>query len=229
MNEVDYMSRLELQPISKELTTQEKAYEQIKKSILSGNIPSKAIFTEVQLAETLNISRTPVRAALQDLLNEGLITLVPRKGVMVREVTESEQDELFLLRIAIETKVIKRVAKQITDKQVEELQNICEEQKEEIRTKDSLKFIELDMKFHQKIIDILKFNFIKQVLKNANDILILTGLKALGQPDRAVNIVAEHEKIVMALKERDVEAAANYMKEHLISTRESLQAIDSNR
>src|SRR5699024_10898130 len=177
------MSKIELSPINK-LTTQERVYKEIKKSILNGNLSSRAIFTEGQLAESLETSRTPVRAALQDLTNEGLIVTIPRKGVMVRELTSEEQDELFFIRVAIETELAKRVVNYINDDHITRLKEIYGKQEEAKSRIDGVKFIELDLKFHLTIIDITNFEFSKQIILNMHNLSILAGLKALNQKGR---------------------------------------------
>lgn len=221
------MSKIELNPINK-LTTQERVYKEIKKSILNGNISSRAIFTEGQLAESLETSRTPVRAALQDLTNEGLIVTIPRKGVMVRELTAEEQDELFFVRVAIETELAKRVVNDITDDDVKKLWDIYEDQIEAMSSLDGVKFIELDLKFHLTIIDITNFEFSKQIILNMHNLSILAGLKALSKKGRMEIVLSEHKKIIDALENRDGELAAKYMKLHLDSTNETLRVVDSS-
>ncbi|TVX83011.1 GntR family transcriptional regulator [Peribacillus simplex] len=123
--------RIQLKPIEKERTTQDKIYKQIKKAILFGGIASDEIFTEVQLAERLNTSRTPVRAAIQDLVKDGLLVSIPRKGLTVRKITPEEQDEIFLLRSAIEVESVKKLTQEITTPEQLRLLKLILKQQEE--------------------------------------------------------------------------------------------------
>ncbi|SDJ06290.1 GntR family transcriptional regulator [Alteribacillus bidgolensis] len=160
------MEGLQLKPITKEKTTQDKVYKQIKKTILNGGISSEEIFTEVQLAETLNTSRTPVRAALQDLIKEGLLVSIPRKGLTVRKITPEEQDEIFLLRSSIEVQAVKKLTEVITTpEQLKVLKIIYKQQEEAMGRDDGIKFIDLDQEFHLSLTRLANFNIIEQVLQ----------------------------------------------------------------
>lgn len=223
---VRIMANFNLKPIEKEQTTQEKVYEQIKKSILNGEITSDTTFTEVQLAESLNTSRTPVRAALQDLVNEGLVISVPRKGFTVRKITQEEQDEIFLLRISIETKVIIKVADIITDAQLKALKEIYHEQEQAMLSENVIKFIDLDQEFHINLVKIGRYKLIEQILLNLHDLTKLIGLKALSHQGRMKNVLLEHGEIIAALENKDSELAAQRMKEHLMKTNDTLNIID---
>lgn len=221
------MKKLELTPIVK-LTTQEIVYNEIKKSILNGNFSTNEFYTEEKLAESLNTSRTPVRAALQDLLNEGIVEYVPRKGMKVREVTPQEQNELFMIRGAIETKFITIIVDQISDIDIEELTNIYNKQKELLDNGDAVGFIEEDLKFHSRIIDVGNYDIAKEVLLRMHNMSIIIGLKALKHEGRMKTVLAEHKQILQALKDRDRDKAAAYMKTHLETTNKVLRIIDSD-
>lgn len=220
------MSDLNLKPIVREQTTQEKVYERLKKSILNGEITEDAIFTEVQLAELLDTSRTPVRAALQDLMNEGLVVSVPRKGLMVRKITKEEQNEILLVRVSIETEVIKKVASKIQAKHLAKLKQIIAAQEKAMLERDSVTFIALDQEFHLYFVEIAGFNLINQILLNMHNLSMLVGLKALSHQGRMKNVLLEHENLVAALEVKDPELAAERMKTHLFSTNEILNMID---
>ncbi|PWA12537.1 GntR family transcriptional regulator [Pueribacillus theae] len=220
------MANLDLKPIEKEQTTQEKVYEQIKESILNGKIADDTIFTEVQLAKSLQTSRTPIRAALQDLLNEGLIISVPRKGLTVRKITPEEQDEIFLLRISIETKVIKKVADIISETQLKALREIYNEQEKAMLSEDVIKFIDLDQEFHISLVKIAGYKLIEQILLNLHNLTKLIGLKALSHQGRMKNVLLEHGEIIASLESKDSELAAQRMKQHLMTTNDTLNIID---
>jgi DNA-binding GntR family transcriptional regulator len=220
------MGNFDLKPIVKEQTTQEKVYSQIKESILNGVIDSSSVFTEVKLAEFLNTSRTPVRAALQNIEAEGLIVPIHRKGYTVRKVSPEDQEEIFLLRNSIETQVITRVAAIITTKQLTGLHKLLEEQEKAMMNEDGINFIDLDTEFHIRMARIGKYNLIEQILLNLQDLSKLIGLKALSQQGRMKNVLVEHKQIVAALEERDSDLAVQRMMDHLKNTHNTLNLLD---
>lgn len=217
------MSKFNLKPILKDTTTKEKVYHQIKDVILNGQISSEDIFTEVKLAEYLNTSRTPVREALQDLLKEGLIISVPRKGLTVRKVTKNEVEQIFFLRKSIEREVVHKLSVTITTEQLEYLQEICRAQEEAMKNNDEVSFINLDQKFHVSLTEFAEYELIRQILLNLHNLSHLIGLQALKKKNRMNEVLEEHLAIIATLKNGDADAAMSRIAEHLAATYESIQ------
>ena len=223
------LESLNLQPIVKEETTKERVYRHLKESILSGEISNDVIFTEVQLAELLNTSRTPVRESVQDLLREGILTSIPRKGLQVRSISIIEQEQIFLLRTSIETDAISKLTKSITDDQIKALKDVYTKQVKAKEENNNLKFIDLDQEFHMLSVKFLGYNLIEQVLLNLHELTRLIGLKALKKYGRMEEVLKEHESIISALEKRDSEVAIVAMKKHLINTSETLETIQKSK
>ncbi|WP_341302164.1 GntR family transcriptional regulator [Lysinibacillus sp. FSL H8-0500] len=223
------MEEVQLKPIAKEKTTQDKVYKQIKKAILFGGITSDEIFTEVQLAETLNTSRTPVRAAIQDLVKEGLLVAIPRKGMTVKKITKEEQDEIFLVRSAIEVEAVKKLIEIITStEQLKSLKIILKQQEEALENDDAIRFIELDHEFHLSLTKLAKFTIIEQILTNLHNLTQLIGLRAVRKPGRMRSVLIEHQQIVQAIEEKNPELASKMIVNHLENTKETLVVIDNS-
>lgn len=217
------MDVVSLKPIKKEITTQDKVYKQIKKAILFGGISQDEIFTEVQLAETLNTSRTPVRAALQDLVKEGLLVSIPRKGVTVRKITQEEQDEIFLLRSSIEVQVVKKLTEVITSPdQLKILRLIVEQQQEALENEDAIRFIELDHEFHLSLTRLANYSIMEEVLQNLHNLTQLMGLKAIRKQGRMKNVIKEHSEIIQSLETRNSELVSAVILNHLDNTKDTL-------
>ncbi|WP_051620897.1 GntR family transcriptional regulator [Paenibacillus sp. UNC451MF] len=215
--------KFNMNPIVKHTTTKERAYNEIKKVILNGYISSKEIFTEVQLADSLNTSRTPVREALLDLMKEGLITSIPRKGMTIRTVTESEIEQIFLVRTSVESEVIKSLAETITEQQLEQLKRSCKQQEKAMFENDDVRFIHLDQQFHSTLIHFAGFELIEQTLLNFHNLSQLIGLKAVKKSNRMQEVLMEHLKIISTLEQRKPDSAVLTMIEHLQRTKESIR------
>lgn len=223
------MDLIQLKPIKKEKTTQDKVYKQLKQAILSGGIPSNEIFTEVQLAQTLDTSRTPVRAAIQDLVKEGLLVSIPRKGLTVRNITPEEQEEIFLLRRTIEVEVVKKLTEVVTSpKQLKGLHLIIEQQEEALEKEDAIKFIELDHEFHLSLTRLAKLSVIEQVLHNLHNLTQLMGLRAVRKSGRMKDVLTEHCQIIQALEEKNPDLASQLVLNHLNNTKETLTDIENS-
>ncbi len=223
------MEGAHLKPIEKEKTTQDKVYKQIKKAILFGGITSDEIFTEVQLAESLNTSRTPVRAAIQDLVKEGLLVSIPRKGITVKKLTDEEQKEIFLLRSAIEVEAVKKLIKIISSSdQLRSLKLILKKQEEALQNDDAIRFIELDHEFHLSLTKLAKFSIMEQILTNLHNLTQLMGLRAVRKPGRMKSVLIEHQEIIQAIEKKNPELASKMILNHLEKTKETLMVIDNS-
>ncbi|WP_078429846.1 GntR family transcriptional regulator [Alkalihalobacterium alkalinitrilicum] len=219
------MSEFNLRPIHKEETTKERVYRQIKEAILKGDITDNQFFTETQLADSLNISRTPVREALQNLMKESLIVSTPRKGFKVKTITPKEQEEILLLRKSIETKTIEQLARQITEEQLAYFKELRAKQIKAMKANDNLTFIEIDQEFHLSIVRFIGYQLIEEILLNLHELTRLIGLKAIKKYGRMDEVIEEHRKIISALEQGEATLAANLMYEHLTATGESLDEI----
>ncbi|MGR6342299.1 GntR family transcriptional regulator [Priestia megaterium] len=223
------MESIQLKPIEKEKTTQDKVYKEIKKAILFGGITSDEIFTEVQLAERLNTSRTPVRAAIQDLVKEGLLISIPRKGLAIKKITPEEQEEIFLLRSAIEVEAVKKLTEVITSpEQLRVLKLILKQQEEALENDDAIRFIELDHEFHLSLTRLANFTIIERVLKNLHNLTQLMGLKAVSRQGRMKNVLMEHNQIIQSIEEKDSKQASQVILNHLEKTKETLIIVDNS-
>ncbi|KAB2329574.1 GntR family transcriptional regulator [Cytobacillus depressus] len=216
---------LNVNPI-KPQTTKEIVYDEIKNAIFNGNIKKDEIITEMILAHSLNISRTPVREAVGDLLKDGLLVAVPRKGLKVREITPSEKDQIIFLRVSIETEGLRRVIPSITANQIQFLKEVIEQQKKAMEKNDRIKFIELDQKFHRKILYFAEQHLLEDILLNLYNLTRLIGHKALAKNGRMEEVLEEHLRIVEALELKDVKQATELMEEHLVQTKESIDIVE---
>lgn len=216
------MKRFNLTPIVREETTKERAYKEIKTAILNGAIPPDEIFTEVKLAESLNTSRTPVREAVQDLIKEGLIITIPRKGLAVKKISKHEIEQIFMLRTSIESEVIRKLTSMISDSQLELLNDICREQEIAMDNNDGITFINLDQTFHLTLTRFAGYELVEQVLLNLHDLSTLIGLQAVKQKNRMFEVIQEHREIIAAMTTLDAEKAAVSIIKHLEKTKLSL-------
>ncbi|CAM3574682.1 GntR family transcriptional regulator [Cytobacillus oceanisediminis] len=221
------MSNLNMNPV-KSKTTKEIVYDEIKNAIFNGNIKGDEVITETILAQSLNTSRTPVREAVGDLLKDGLLVSVPRKGLKVREITPSEKDQIIFLRISIETEGLKRIIPVIKPSHIQYLNDLIEMQKEAMEKNDRIEFIELDQKFHRKILFFAEQHLLGDILLNLYNLTRLIGHQALAKKGRMEEVIVEHSQIVEALQIMDELQATKLMEQHLLQTKESIEIVEGN-
>lgn len=214
---MDNLSQVELHP-SKPL--RDIVFEHLREAILDGRLLPKQRLMEIQLAEILGVSRTPIREAIRKLELEGLIIMTPRKGAYVADVSLKEVIEVLEVRASLEGLGAILAAKKATEEGIIQLEKNTEELEKYVKEKNLTKMIEWDGKFH----DILFSQG-----KNEKLIYTINSLRTQVRRFRVIyfteyevtseKIIDEHKNIIKALKERDEEKAFKMAKEHIYEIR----------
>lgn len=219
------MEKIDLKPIARKKTTKEIVYDDLKRAILTGSINNQEILTETMLSETLEISRTPIREAVADLIKEGLLVQIPRKGFHVREITQNEKEQIMFLRLSIETEGLRKLSPVITKEQLQTLRGFVLQQEQEIKRDDRIKYIELDQLFHRQILTFANQNLLEQILQEMYNLTRLVGHNALMKEGRMIEVIQEHRQILDALEKGDSSEAVELMKNHLEITKANVKAV----
>jgi len=204
-----------MKPIAQRKTVKVSVYDELKKAILQGEIGSDEILTETMLADSLEISRTPIREAVADLVNEGLLVQIPRKGFHVPKLTSVEIEQITFLRVSIESEGLRKLAPIITDEKFYKLKDIVDRQRQEMKKGDSINFIELDQLFHRQLLSFSNQNLLEDVLLKVYNLTRLLGHNALMKDGRMGEVLVEHSNIIQALANKNSEEAIDLMKTHL--------------
>ncbi len=193
-------------------------YEYIKKEIILGNLEPGSVFDEIKIAEALKVSRTPVREAVLKLAGEGYLTIIPRKGTLVSNISIKDIKEVYEARIIIECGSIKEITNinsEILYKWKSYYNNLLEKNIKE----DEDVLNDIDKEFHLDISNFLSNKIIQKEVENLMDksarIRYLSNKTNKGRYIESIN---EHLTIIDALIENDLEKCAELMKEHLISS-----------
>ncbi|MBO8162133.1 MAG: GntR family transcriptional regulator [Brevibacillus sp.] len=203
----------------------QQVYEEIKNAIINHQIlPGEPLY-ERNLSESLGISRTPIREAIQQLELEGWVKSIPRKGTFVNNISEKDVEEVLQLRRAIEGLVMELLIPTITDEQLEKVEQIYFSQS--AQREDNKRFIAIDKDFHNYLAELSGNSRVVQLMQTISDQMRWFGIRALNQLGRAEQTLREHEMILTALKKRDLAAAKEAIFTHIehtrIAVRKSLQ------
>jgi DNA-binding GntR family transcriptional regulator len=129
-------------------TLAQRAYEDLKALFLKGTYSPGDFLTEGELSRRLRMSKTPVRTALTRLEMDGFVTVSPQQGIVVREPSIHEVIDLFDIRMALETFVVKRLSTTITSEQIARLRANLEAQGKAVKAHDNVAATKLDTEFH---------------------------------------------------------------------------------
>lgn len=193
----------------------QEIYDQVKYSLFNNELPLNEFITEVELSNLLDVSRTPVREAMNELVLEQLMIFKPRKGYKVNTFTNHEIDQIFLLRESLEIACVPFLVKVITDKHILDLQTIIEQQSKAAEKNDYYTFMLLDKEFHTYLMEIIEFKLFLKSYNVQHDLSILIGTQGLKSQGRMLDVLDEHNEILKALSTKNTEAIITSMKSHL--------------
>ena len=205
------------------VTLKEQAREGIRQVIMSGMLKSGEPVSEVSLSEALGISRTPVREAILELSKEGLLHCSPFGGAHVRVLTDTEREEIFILRNTLETLAARRLCRVASVKQIAELEEILQHQAKLADGSHYDRFLDLDQQFHLRIVEFAGLALTHNILRNIRDLFRLMGLLAVAVRGRAQAVVEEHQGIVKAIRTGDETNVTEAVLNHLDTTRKAIE------
>lgn len=208
-----------LQAVKKNPTLSEKAYRIMRDAIVINRLEPGEILTEEQLSEMLNISRTPVRAAINRLLGEGLLS-DQGKGFIVTSMTPEEIDSISMLRKAVEPLAVSKLCGKVTPEMVKNLRKVVEKQRAVIlsslaSSEDFLKYIDFDYEFHTTLAGWTEDRFILDIVERINTHSCRGLILSSSLPFAYKDAVDEHAAILDCLESGDCEAASAAMLKHV--------------
>ena len=199
------------------------SYEILRASILSGELNQEEIYNEMALAKTLGISRTPVREALLELSNQGLVTFLPRKGIVVNHFTRQDVEEIFELRWVIELYAIQKVAKSCKSYDLSKVDEALDDQRKAAKQKDTIAYLKANTRFHLAFSELTNNRRFSAISRNIRDMIQLMSLQASIE-SRMEKTIAEHEKILGAVRQGNPQKAKKAIEYHLNQFRAAVLA-----
>jgi len=197
-------------------TLAQRAYEDLKALFLKGTYSPGDFLTEGELSRRLRMSKTPVRTALTRLEMDGFVTVSPQQGIVVREPSIHEVIDLFDIRVALETFVVKRLSTTITSEQIARLRANLEAQGKAVKAHDNVESTKLDTEFHLMLCEFAGNREILAVMERLRSKLhrVILGIQNKN-PDRISDGWREHEAIADAIFQGRGEQAAQRVVQHL--------------
>jgi DNA-binding GntR family transcriptional regulator len=197
----------------------QKAYEIVKNMITERQILPGEKIPQEKLAHELGISRTPLVSALKFLEHEKLVESKPRRGYFVRLFSKQEMISIFELREVLEGLAAKRAAANITDEEIDILNDFFRPFAESANITDFRAYAKEDRRFHNFITEIGAKEFLKSILQTYNFITAsYQYLSSEGLVRPPNETIEEHLAVIKAIGERDPDSAEELMRRHLNKT-----------
>ncbi|MCM3767752.1 FadR/GntR family transcriptional regulator [Neobacillus niacini] len=221
----------------KRLKIADQILEQLKQKIRDGEFPEGSkLPSENKLAEMFGVSRAPIREVISVLVASGLVESIQGGGNFVKKmptedlldtvafemITDEEIYNLLELRTVIETEAAAFAAERHTEEDIEKIYEAFQQVSDTIND-DSIVGDQADYDFHMSIVKAAKNSFLTQSVENVRELyqkaLTYSLRKNVGRREKREQVHQEHQNIYKAIKRRNKEAAAFYMKEHLTNAR----------
>ncbi|NLP16053.1 MAG: GntR family transcriptional regulator [Clostridiales bacterium] len=199
-----------------------RVYNTIRDRILSGDYHENEELKENTIATELGVSRTPVREALRKLELEGLVNIIPNKGAYVTGITKKDIHDIYMIRSYLEGLCAKLACENITNAQIEALEEILYLTDFHARRSHFDQIVELDNKFHDLLYKASGSKILNHVLSDFHQYVERVRKITLSRPYRAEKSSKEHAAIVEALKKRDEQLAETLAHVHMMNTIQNL-------
>lgn len=211
-------------------TRQQETYENIKKMIINGAINLDQRLTEVSLAETLNVSRTPVREAIFRLIQDGLIEKKDNSHFYVRRPSEDEVEEMSQIRVVLTNLIIEKVIDSSDRGLILNLEDNLRQSEEYLERNDNEHLNYALSDFHEILNRGARTRYLYRILHGLLDELLIGRAIMLRLPGVRRLLISDHKRLLEALKEKDKATAKRIMKEHIIGSKNCiLQSLAKER
>ncbi len=211
----DSQSKVSLLPLEQPSSLADLSYHALKEAILNMEYVSGGRLDERELAENLNVSRTPLRDAIRRLVSEGFLRVEPRKGVFVVRKTQKEIIEILYVRAALEGMAAKLCVRYLADEDVVWMKEIFSPFTEENVESMLNEFSEANVLFHEFILKLCNCQMLQEMAANIYAHMRMVRIHTILAGGRAVKAVSEHKAIIAAIEDRDGESAEMSMRRHI--------------
>ena len=206
--------------INEYLPLRDVVFYTLRQAILKGELEPGERLMEMQLAEQLGVSRTPIREAIRKL--EGLVLMIPRRGAIVAKITEKDLKDVLEVRASLERLSTKLACERMEEETIEELREAQEAFKAALRGDDITLQAQKDVEFHDVIYKSTNNLRLIQMLNNLREQMYRYRLEYLKDGTSHQKLVEEHEAIIEALSRRDTEETTNIMVGHVYNQEQAV-------
>ena len=206
----------------KTASLEEQVTATLESEILTGTLASGTALTEQSLSKRLGVSRTPIRAALHTLAEEGLINLVPNRGAVVVGVTREDLIDIYKIRMRLEGLASALAAERISPEDLATLRESVELAEFYISRNDTEHLKELDTQFHAIIYRASGNRMLNKTLSELHRNIISYRKMSLSVPGRLERSVGEHREILKAIEAGDAERADSLTCAHVAAALENM-------
>ena len=197
------------------LPLRDVVFNTLRQAILKGELAPGERLMEIQLAEKLGVSRTPIREAIRKLELEGLVLMIPRKGAEVAKISEKSLRDVLEVRRSLEELAIELACQRMSEDDMAELERMQGNFKSAIDRGEAMSIAQSDEQYHDVIYQGTRNDKLVQMLGNLREQMYRYRLEYIKDEDKRQVLLVEHEHILNALKNRNIAEAKKAAREHI--------------
>jgi DNA-binding GntR family transcriptional regulator len=216
------VSSLRRTPSAAAASLRDKAYEAIKHRIITCAFKPGEYINELQLSSILKIGRTPVHQALDRLMIEGLVQVIPRKGVIVKPVSLNEVLQIIEVRLINEPYGARLAAEHARDSDLSAMSEVLLQAKHWAALRNVELMMLLDREFHLLIAQSAKNDVLMELLRSLQERSLRFWFISLNAPKQYERVQDEHSTILAAIRKHNADHAEAAMRDHIESFRASV-------
>lgn len=193
----------------------EMVYEELKMQILTGAIVPGTRMMEVELADEMGVSRTPIREAIRKLEKEGLVTIEPRRGAYASQISTEDMVEILEVRQNMEGLAAFFAASRMKPEQLTSLKDISQKYNEAVSEENMENMIKYDTRFHRIIVESCNNKVLVQMIEQLQELVLRFRYIYYDNFRRAENMPEEHKAILDAIEQGNADAARDAADVHI--------------
>lgn len=197
------------------LPLRDVVFKTLRQGILTGELKPGERLMEIHLANRLGVSRTPIREAIRMLELEGLVTMIPRRGAEVAQITEKSLRDVLEVRSALDALAAELACERITPEIREKLKKACDEFETATHTYDAATIARADVELHDLIVEATGNVRLRQMVGNLAEQMYRYRFEYIKDDTQHQKLVEEHKIIYESIVQGDKETAVRAVKTHI--------------
>lgn len=197
------------------LPLRDVVFNTLRQAILTGELSPGERLMEIHLANKLGVSRTPIREAMRMLELEGLVTMIPRRGAEVAQITEKSMNDVLEVRRATDALCAELACDRITEQGLVDLEAACAQFEAAVKTGDNKKIAQADVALHDIILQSTGNQRLIQLVNNLSEQMYRYRFEYIKDISQHDNLAREHRIIFESIRKKDKETAAQSARTHI--------------
>ena len=206
------------------LPLRDVVFNTLRQAILTGELKPGERLMEIHLANKLGVSRTPIREAIRKLELEGLVTMIPRRGAEVAQITEKSMNDVLEVRRALDALCVELACERITQEDMGRLKQACEAFEAAVRTRDVKKIARADVELHDIIVQATGNQRLVQLIHNLSEQMYRYRFEYIKDASQHQRLIDEHRMIYESIVKKDREAASQAAHVHIDNQKKAIIA-----